>query len=97
MTAAETSPVDHLMSNHNKCCAMKEIIEIIARAIVDEPDVVSVTEIGGMHTSIPELKVAKADIGKVIGKQGRTADALRTILSAVSAKAKKRTVLEIMN
>ena len=76
---------------------MKEIIEIIARAIVDEPDVVSVTEIGGMHASILELKVARADIGKVIGKQGRTADALRTILSAVSAKAKKRTVLEIMN
>ena len=68
---------------------MKEIIEIIARAIVDEPDVVSVTEIGGMHASILELKVARADIGKVIGKQGRTADALRTILSAVSAKAKK--------
>ena len=76
---------------------MKEIIEIIARAIVDEPDVVSVTEIGGMHASILELKVARADIGKVIGKQGRTAEALRTILSAVSAKAKKRTVLEIMN
>ena len=68
---------------------MQEIIAIIARAIVDEPDVVSVTEISGMHTSILELKVAKADIGKVIGKQGRTAEALRTILSAVSAKAKK--------
>ncbi len=76
---------------------MKKIIEIIARAIVDEPDAVSVTEIGGMRTSILELKVARAGIGKFIGKQGRTADALRTILSAVSAKAKKRTVLEIMN
>ena len=76
---------------------MKKILEIIARAIVDEPDVVSVTEIGGMHTAILELKVAKSDIGKVIGKQGRTAGAIRTILSAVSAKDKKRTVLEIVD
>ena len=75
---------------------MKELIEIIARALVDEPDLVSVSEVGGMRTSILELTVAKADIGKVIGKQGRTAGALRTLLSAVSAKAKKRTVLEIV-
>ena len=76
---------------------MKEIIETIAKALVDQPELVSVKEISGMHTSILELKVAKADIGKVIGKQGRTAGALRTILSAVSAKAKKRTVLEIVD
>ncbi|MBU0995107.1 MAG: KH domain-containing protein [Proteobacteria bacterium] len=76
---------------------MKEIIEIIARSIVDAPDAVSVTEISGMHTSILELKVSKADIGKIIGKKGRTADALRTILSAVSAKGKKRAVLEIVD
>ena len=75
---------------------MKEIIEVIARAIVDEPDVVSVTEVVGVHTSILELKVAKTDIGKVIGKQGRTAGALRTILSAVSAKERKHAVLEIV-
>jgi predicted RNA-binding protein YlqC (UPF0109 family) len=75
---------------------MKELVEIIARAIVDEPDVVSVTEVVGGHTSILELKVAKTDIGKVIGKQGRTVSALRTILNAVSAKAKKHTVLEIV-
>ena len=75
---------------------MKELIEIIARAIVDEPDVVSVTEVSGVHTSILELKVAKTDIGKVIGKQGRTASALRTLLSAVSGKTKKNTVLEIV-
>jgi predicted RNA-binding protein YlqC (UPF0109 family) len=75
---------------------MKEIIEKIARALVDEPDLVSVTEIGGMHTSILELKVDRADIGKVIGKQGRTVSAMRTILSAVSTKYKKRTVLEIV-
>jgi predicted RNA-binding protein YlqC (UPF0109 family) len=75
---------------------MKEIIEKIARALVDEPDLVHVTEIGGMHTSILELKVDRADIGKIIGKQGRTASAMRTILSAVSTKHKKRTVLEIV-
>ncbi len=76
---------------------MKEIVEAITRSIVAEPDLISVTEIDGIHTSILELRVAKADIGKVIGKHGRTADALRTILSAVSAKAKKRTVLAIMD
>ena len=76
---------------------MKEMIETIAQALVDQPDLVSVTEIDGVHTSILELKVAKTDIGKVIGKKGRTASALRTILSAVSAKTKKRTVLEIID
>lgn len=75
---------------------MKEIIEVIARALVDEPDVVSVTEIGGVHTSILELKVAPTDIGKVIGKKGRTVSALRTILGAVSAKAKQHSLLEII-
>ena len=77
--------------------AMKEMIEIIARVLVDEPELVSVNEIVGLHTTILELTVAKADIGKVIGKQGRTAGALRTLVSALSAKAKKRTLLEIMD
>jgi hypothetical protein len=76
---------------------MKEMIEMIARALVDEPEFVSVSEVDGMYTSILELKVAKADIGKVIGKQGRMAGALRTLVSAVSGKARKRTVLEIMD
>ena len=75
---------------------MKEIIQIIAKALVDQPDLVFVSEISGANTSILELKVAKADIGKVIGRQGRTAGALRTILNAVSAKEKKRAVLEIL-
>ena len=75
---------------------MKEIIEVIARAIVDEPDVVSVIEVSWAHSSKLELKVAKTDIGKVIGRQGCTTGALRTILSAVLAKDKKHTVLEIM-
>ena len=76
---------------------MKELIMIIAQALVDEPELVSVNEVNGNNTSILELRVAKADIGKVIGKQGRTAGALRTLMSAVSAKTKKRTLLEIMD
>lgn len=75
---------------------MKAVLVTIAQALVDQPDLVTVTEIGGRHTSILELSVAKADLGQVIGKRGNTADALRTILRAVSAKAKKRTVLEIV-
>jgi len=75
---------------------MKEIVEIIAHALVDQPDLVSVREFDGLHTSIVELTVAKADIGKIIGQQGRTVSALRTLLNAASAKMKKRTVLEIV-
>lgn len=75
---------------------MKEIVEIIAHALVDQPDLVSVREFDGLHTSIVELTVAKADIGKIIGQQGRTVGALRTLLNAASAKMKKRTVLEIV-
>ena len=75
---------------------MKEMIEIIARALVDQPDAVFVTAINGSHTSIVELRVAKEDIGKIIGKQGRTADALRTLLNAASSKAKTRSRLEII-
>lgn len=75
---------------------MKELINYIAQALVDNPDEVVVTEVEGNQTSVLELKVAKEDLGKVIGKQGRTARAMRTILSAASAKVKKRTVLEII-
>jgi predicted RNA-binding protein YlqC (UPF0109 family) len=75
---------------------MKELITQIARALVDHPDQVSVSEVEGNQTSVLELKVAKEDLGKVIGKQGRTARAMRTILGAASAKVKKRTVLEII-
>ena len=75
---------------------MKELIKYIAQALVDNPDQVSVAEVEGNQTSVLELKVAKEDLGKVIGKQGRTARAMRTILSASSAKIKKRTVLEII-
>ena len=75
---------------------MRELINYIARALVDNPEEVIVTEVEGNQTSVLELKVAKEDLGKVIGKQGRTARAMRTILSAASAKVKKRTVLEII-
>ena len=75
---------------------MKDLINSIARALVDHPKEVRVTEVEGNQTSVLELKVAKEDLGKVIGKQGRTARAMRTILSAASAKLKKRTVLEII-
>jgi uncharacterized protein len=75
---------------------MRDLIGYIARALVDNPDAVSVAEIEGNQTSVLELSVAKEDLGKVIGKQGRTARAMRTILSAASAKVKKRTVLEII-
>jgi predicted RNA-binding protein YlqC (UPF0109 family) len=94
---SKTSLAVRLRSNRNWSFAMKEMIEIIVQALVDEPELVSVSEIGGSYTSILELTVAKADIGKVIGKQGRTASALRTIVNAVSAKAKKRTLLEIVD
>jgi uncharacterized protein len=75
---------------------MKELIKFIAQALVDNPDEVVVKEVEGEQTSVIELKVAKEDLGKVIGKQGRTARAMRTILSAASTKIRKRSVLEII-
>ncbi len=74
----------------------KELIEYIAKALVDHPDQVKVSEIEGEKTSVIELSVAKEDLGKVIGKQGRTAGAIRVILGAVSANSGKRSVLEII-
>jgi len=75
---------------------MKDLIKYIAQALVDNPDRVEVSEVQGEQTSVIELRVAKEDLGKVIGKQGKTAKAMRTILSAASAKVHKRTVLEII-
>ncbi|MCX5840523.1 MAG: KH domain-containing protein [Deltaproteobacteria bacterium] len=75
---------------------MKELIKFMAQALVDFPDQVEVSEVAGEQTSVIELRVAKEDLGKVIGKQGRTAKAMRTILSAASTKIRKRTVLEII-
>jgi predicted RNA-binding protein YlqC (UPF0109 family) len=75
---------------------MKDLIAYIAKALVDKSEEVVVTEIEGEQTSVIELRVAKEDFGKIIGKQGRTAVAIRTILNAASAKMKKRCVLEIL-
>ncbi len=75
---------------------LKDLVEYIAKSLVDNPDAVQVTEVGGEQTVVYELRVAKEDLGKVIGKQGRTARAVRTILSAASTKMKKRSVLEIL-
>lgn len=76
---------------------MKTFIETIAQALVDEPGSVRVHTICAAQTVIFELTVTQSDIGKVIGKKGRTADALRTLLAAVSAKNKKKSVLEIVS
>jgi predicted RNA-binding protein YlqC (UPF0109 family) len=75
---------------------MKELIEHIAKALVDLPDEVVVNPIEGEQTTVLELKVAKSDLGKVIGKQGRTARSIRTILSAGGMKLKHRFTLEIL-
>ena len=75
---------------------MKELILVMARALVDKPDEVEIREIEGDVTTILELKVAKDDLGKVIGKQGKTAHAMRSILNATATKLKKRAVLEIV-
>ena len=75
----------------------KELVETLAKALVDKPEEVVVNELKGTQTTVIELKVAKEDIGKVIGKQGRTAHALRIILGAASSKAKKNCILEIVD
>ena len=76
---------------------MKELIEYIAKSLVDQPDAVKVTEVEGERTSVIELSVANEDMGKIIGKQGRTVSAIRTLLNAASMKQKKRTILEIID
>jgi len=75
---------------------MKELIEYIARALVDNPDGVTVQEIDGEKTTVYELRVGAGDLGKVIGKHGRTARSIRTLLNAAATKAGKRAVLEIL-
>lgn len=75
---------------------LKELISVMAKALVDKPDEVEIKEIEGDVTTILELKVARDDLGKVIGKQGKTAHAMRAILNATATKLKKRAVLEII-
>ncbi len=75
---------------------MKELVETMAKALVDRPEEVNVKEVDGERTTVFELRVAPSDLGKVIGKQGKTARAMRTILSAAGTKVGKRCVLEIL-
>ncbi|MBN2383926.1 KH domain-containing protein [bacterium] len=75
---------------------MKDLVEFIVKALVDNPDQVTVSEIEGEKTTVIELRVAQEDLGKVIGRQGRTARAIRTLLTAAATKDKKRIVLEIL-
>ena len=76
---------------------VRELIETMAKALVEYPDQVNVSEIAGEHALVIELRTAKGDLGKIIGKKGRNAQAIRTILNAASAKLRKRVVLEIID
>lgn len=76
--------------------SLKDLVEFMAKSLVDKPEEVFVKEVVGEQTTVVELKVAKEDLGKVIGKQGRTARSMRTILTAASTKLQKRSVLEIV-
>ena len=85
------------MGEKSKDVSMKELVSYIAEALVDETARIDINEIEGNQTNIIELKVAKEDIGKVIGRQGRTADAIRTILNCAAAKHSKRYILQIID
>lgn len=76
--------------------ALKSLVEFLAKALVDHPEKVSVNEVEGEKTTILELSVAEDDLGKIIGKHGRTARAMRTVVSAAASKERKRAVLEIL-
>lgn len=76
--------------------SLRDLVEFMAKSLVDAPNEVKVNEVIGEQTTVVELKVAKEDLGKVIGKQGRTARSMRTILNAASTKLQKRSVLEIV-
>ncbi|MGA7120393.1 MAG: KH domain-containing protein [Polyangiaceae bacterium] len=80
-----------------KSMPLKELIHAIAVELVDQPDEVQVTEVAGEHNSVIELRVAKNDVGKVIGRDGRTAQSMRTILTAVSTKLGRRVHLDIVD
>lgn len=85
------------MSEQGNDVSMKELVEFISSALVDETSRIEISEIQGNQTNIIELKVAKEDIGKVIGRQGRTADAIRTIINCAAAKLSKRYILQIID
>jgi predicted RNA-binding protein YlqC (UPF0109 family) len=79
-----------------KAPALRELVLYLARALVEHPEAVAVEEVDEPDATVYELKVAESDLGRVIGRQGRTAKALRTVLSAASAKMKRRAILEIL-
>lgn len=84
------------MTEPSRTGELAKMIETIAKALVDQPEAVSVAEVEGENTTVIELRVAKTDIGKIIGKQGNTAKAIRTILMGAATKLRRRTVLEIV-
>lgn len=84
------------MTDNKELGELAKLIKYIGQMLVDVPDQVEVSEIIGENTTVIELKVAKEDLGKIIGKQGRTARAIRTLLNGASTKLRKRTVLEIV-
>jgi uncharacterized protein len=88
--------ITELAAGGKKLSELSKLIEHMARMLVDLPDQVEINEIAGENTTVIELKVAKEDLGKIIGKQGRTARAVRTVLNGASTKLRKRTVLEII-
>ena len=94
MTEGDQSPSTPPTSD--KAPALRELVLYLARALVEHPDDVVVEEIEEPDATVFELKVAESDLGRVIGRQGRTAKALRTVLSAASAKMKRRAILEIL-
>ena len=75
---------------------MKELVQYLARSLVNNPDAVEVKETQGETASVLELRVAKEDLGRIIGKQGRTAKSIRTIMNAAASKANRKVVLEIV-
>ena len=83
--------------SENTNVSMKDLVEFISKALVDETSRIEISEIEGNQTNIIELKVAKEDIGKVIGRQGTTADAIRTIINCAAAKLSKRYILQIID
>lgn len=94
-TSSQSRPVE-AKAETKKLSDLSKMIEHMAKMLVDLPDQVEVNEIEGENTTVIELKVAKEDLGKIIGKQGRTARAVRTVLNGASTKLRKRTVLEII-
>ena len=92
----ENMPENEMYEFNPKNPSLKPLVEFIAKSIVDRPEDVNVTEVSGENTHIYELRVSEDDRGKIIGKQGRTAQSLRTLLAAAASKRNQRSILEIL-